>query len=73
MIRHWCIVLLVLFLSACGRKGALVRPEALVPATVTDFSVVQKGENAYLSWSLPKRLVSGGKLTDLAGFRLFCT
>lgn len=70
MMRYWGIFLMALLLSACGRKGPLVRPEALVPDRITDFSVVQKGENLHLSWSLPKRLVSGGKLTDLAGFRL---
>lgn len=70
MIRLATIVLLVVFLSACGRKGPLVRPEALVPAKVSDFVVLQKGESLQLSWSIPKKLVSGGKLTDLAGFRL---
>jgi predicted small lipoprotein YifL len=70
MNRYWGVFLLFIFLSACGRKGALVRPEALVPARVNDFQVIQRGDSLQLTWSMPKKLESGGKLTDLAGFRL---
>ncbi|MBT0664225.1 fibronectin type III domain-containing protein [Geobacter pelophilus] len=70
MIRFAAVVLMLFCLTACGRKGALIAPEALVPAKIKDFTVVQKGEELQLSWSLPKRLESGGKLTDLAGFKL---
>jgi predicted small lipoprotein YifL len=70
MIRYAGIILLLFCLTACGRKGALIAPEALVPVKTKDFTVIQKGEELQLSWSLPKRLESGGKLTDLAGFKL---
>lgn len=64
-------MLIVMLLSACGRKGPLVKPEALVPQKVRDFKVKQQGGHLQLSWSIPGSLVSGAKLTDLAGFRLF--
>ncbi|GAM08684.1 hypothetical protein OR1_00957 [Geobacter sp. OR-1] len=71
MIRYSGIILLLFCLTGCGRKGALIRPEALVPAKTKDFTVVQKGDVLQLAWSLPKRLESGGRLTGLSGFKLF--
>jgi predicted small lipoprotein YifL len=70
MNRYWGVFLLFIFLSACGRKGSLVRPEALVPARISDFQVMQRGDSLQLTWSSPKKLESGSKLSDLAGFRL---
>lgn len=59
-----------MFLSACGRKGALMPPEALVPGTVESLRVVQKGEIFEISWSQPSKEQSGRPLRNLAGFRL---
>lgn len=67
----WTVLLVSLSLSACGRKGPLVRPESLVPARASDFRAIQRGEVIQLDWSIPRRMESGGKLTDLAGFRVF--
>jgi predicted small lipoprotein YifL len=57
-------------LSACGRKGVLMPPEALVPGTVESLQVSQKGESFQVSWSSPSREQGGRPLKDLAGFRL---
>lgn len=70
MRRFLGIALLLLLVGACGRKGALMAPEGLVPARVTDLRALQRGESLQLSWSLPTRQEGGGKLTDLAGFRI---
>ncbi|MSM39245.1 MAG: fibronectin type III domain-containing protein [Geobacter sp.] len=64
------IALLLLLVAACGRKGALMAPEGLVPARVTDLQALQRGDALQLSWTLPGRQEGGGKLTDLAGFRI---
>jgi predicted small lipoprotein YifL len=37
------ITIMLLFLTACGRKGALMPPEALVPAAIQDLNVLQSG------------------------------
>lgn len=56
--------------SACGRKGALIPPEALVPAAVTTLSVQQQGGEFRIIWSAPTREQGGRPLRDLAGFQL---
>lgn len=63
-------LLLTLLMAGCGRKGPLIPPEALVPATVTNLSVQQQGEDLQLLWSAPAKEQSGRPLKDLAGFRL---
>jgi predicted small lipoprotein YifL len=60
----------VALLSGCGKKGALIPPEGLVPAAITDLSLAQKGVRFQVSWSAPSRQVSGNRLQDLAGFIL---
>lgn len=62
---------MILLLTACGKKGPLIYPEAQVPATITDLKVEQQGERFLVSWSQPAREEGGGRLYDLAGFRLF--
>jgi hypothetical protein len=60
-----------MFLAACGRKGPLLPPEALVPAPIADLRAIQQGNHFLLSWSAPTKEEGGGPLRDLAGFRLF--
>lgn len=54
----------------CGRKGALVPPEALVPATVQNLAVQQQGADFRITWAAPTKELGGRPLRDLAGFRL---
>ncbi|KAF0220924.1 MAG: fibronectin I domain-containing [Geobacteraceae bacterium] len=63
--------LLATALTACGKKGPLIYPEAQVPAPVTALKVEQKGELFLISWPQPDREERGERLKDLAGFRLF--
>jgi len=66
-----CIILILfLLLAACGRKGPLIPPEALVPAAVDTLRVEQKGWDFRVSWRAPGKEQSGRPLRDLAGFRL---
>lgn len=65
------LILALLTLSACGKKGALMPPEALVPAAVADLRVQQTGEAFRISWSAPGKEKGGRPLRDLSGFRLF--
>jgi hypothetical protein len=57
-------------LTGCGKKGALIPPEGLVPAPITGLSLAQKGVTFQVSWTAPSRQVSGNRLEDLAGFIL---
>ena len=66
------IVSLVLSsLCGCGKKGALIPPEALVPAPINNLAVAQKGNFFQVSWSAPTKEQGGARLKDLAGFLLF--
>lgn len=65
------LVLLFFLVAACGRKGPLVPPEALLPAPVSDLKVAQQGERFQLSWTLPAKRVDGDVYGKLVGFRLF--
>jgi len=57
-------------LAGCGRKGALISPDAQLPAPVNDLRAAQIGESFQISWSLPTQEERGKALKDLAGFRL---
>lgn len=70
MKRALCLILALLALSACGRKGPLMPPEALVPAAVQDLKVQQSGDAFRITWSAPGKEKGGRPLRDLAGFRL---
>jgi predicted small lipoprotein YifL len=65
------LVILVLILAGCGRKGPLMAPEALAPAPIADLRVEQKGEQFQVSWSRPAGESGGRPLRDLARFQLF--
>jgi predicted small lipoprotein YifL len=67
-----CLALLatLVLLAGCGKRGALVPPEALVPAPITDLSLAQRGTLLQVSWSAPTKEEGGAKLKDLAGFIL---
>lgn len=70
MKRTLCLLLILLTFAACGRKGALLPPEALVPAAVQDLKVQQSGDALRISWTAPAKEKGGRPLRDLAGFRL---
>jgi predicted small lipoprotein YifL len=64
------LVIIILF-AGCGKKGALISPDAQLPAPVNDLRAAQIGGSFQLSWSLPTQDERGRALKDLAGFRLF--
>ncbi|QXE90435.1 fibronectin type III domain-containing protein [Geomonas subterranea] len=57
--------------SGCGKKGALIPPEALVPAPIATLAAAQKGAEFQVSWTGPGKQEKGGKLEDLSGFLLY--
>jgi len=64
------ILLAALALTACGKKGPLIPPEALVPAAVANLQVQQQAGDFRVSWSAPTKEQGGRPLRDLAGFQL---
>ena len=61
------LLLLILILPACGKKGPLIYPDMLVPAAPADVSAQQSGKNIRLAFTLPSRDRAGQPLQDVAG------
>jgi len=61
---------MLLLLTACGKKGALLPPEALVPASVRGLNVMQTGQAFRITWKAPVKELGGRPLKDLSGFLL---
>jgi predicted small lipoprotein YifL len=70
MKRFFFCLLIPLFLSACGKKGPLIPPEALAPAPITDLRVTQTGDRFTLCLTPPSADEAGRPLKDLAAFRV---
>jgi predicted small lipoprotein YifL len=64
------IIFICLCISACGRKGALIPPEALVPGPVRNLNVMQTGQDFRITWRAPVKEEGGRPLKDLSGFQL---
>ncbi|HOP39571.1 MAG TPA: fibronectin type III domain-containing protein [Geobacteraceae bacterium] len=71
MKKVFFLLLFTLLFSACGKRGPLVAPEALVPAGINDLRVEQKGNRFLVCWSRPDKEEWGGPIESLAGFRVF--
>ncbi|HIJ81678.1 MAG TPA: hypothetical protein HPP76_08220 [Desulfuromonadales bacterium] len=54
-------------LAACGRRGALIYPDLLVPAAPSSVAVGQSGAGLRLQFTLPKQDRAGRKLMDMTG------
>jgi uncharacterized protein len=65
------VVLAVLGLAACGRRGPPAAPEARVPQTVADLAGVVRAAAIELAWTNPARRADRTRLRDLALARVF--
>lgn len=73
MIFHRSITLvafLTLMTTACGRKGALIYPDMLVPAAPVDLTAVQSGQALKIKFTLPDKDRAGHSLKMLAGVKI---
>lgn len=62
--------LLTLSLTACGKKGALIYPDMLLPAAPTATTATQVGSAVKIQFVLPANDRTGRKLVDLAGVKI---
>lgn len=60
-----------LVVVACGKKGALIYTDLLVPSAVTSINVRQSGPGVKLSFVLPDKDRAGQSLAGLAGVKVF--
>ena len=62
------VFLLILSISACGRKTAPEPPEEYAPKEVVDLVVQPTVESVNISWSAPIEKFNGDELDDLIKF-----
>jgi predicted small lipoprotein YifL len=67
MSRLALLILTLISVAACGKKGPLLYPDMLIPAAPREVFAVQSGDGIKLSFLLPGHDKAGRKLTDLAG------
>jgi hypothetical protein len=60
--------LLIMSLSACGKKGPVKPKLKSLPAAPGDVSLHQQGNNFLLSWTIPTQNQDGSKAEDLESF-----
>lgn len=70
--RHIPLLILVplLLLTACGKKGPLIYPEMLVPEPPASFSAMQSGDNIKISLAIPDKDRAGRKMRDIEGVKV---
>lgn len=61
---------MTLAITACGKKGALVYPDMLVPAAPAAFSAMQSGSGVKIQFVLPDSDRAGNRLNNLAGMKI---
>jgi hypothetical protein len=65
------VLLLLLALTACGKKGP-VRPLLVsLPAAPPDLRISQQGESFILGWDIPTQNQDGTDAEELGGFRIY--
>ncbi|MDR3580639.1 MAG: fibronectin type III domain-containing protein [Oryzomonas sp.] len=69
--RLLLISIALLSASGCGKKGALLYPDMLVPAAVSALTVSQSGTSVKIAFELPGKDLAGRPLKDLAGATIF--
>ena len=70
--RHILLLIMIsLLLTACGKKGALIYPDMLVPAPPASFRAMQTGDNIKISFGIPDKDRAGRKVKDIAGVKIF--
>jgi predicted small lipoprotein YifL len=68
--RTLLIISVSLLVSACGRKGALIYPDMLVPAAPVIIAAQQSGAAVKLHFALPDKDRAGRSLQGLSGVKI---
>jgi len=70
MSKHPLIFLIILCLSACGKYGSPVPPEALSPRGVQELNVTAELEGVRFNWKAPDLDLRGKELRSMDGYRV---
>lgn len=64
-------LVLLLLLTACGRKGSVRPLLTALPAAPQQLRIHQQGESFLVSWHLPANNQDGTDAEDIGGFRIY--
>jgi len=64
-------ILALLFVGGCGFKDKPVPPQHVVPQPVLDLQVELDEKGATLTWTYPKKTVTGGDIEEIDEFKLY--
>lgn len=65
------VMVLLILLSGCGRKTALVPPQKLVPVRINDLRYVLDERGVTLKWTYPTKMENGDKVHAIASFEIY--
>ncbi|MGE4561116.1 MAG: hypothetical protein AB7E77_13015, partial [Desulfobulbus sp.] len=65
------VTLVTLACAGCGYKDDPVPPQYVIPQAVTDLRAELDDQGATLSWSYPRKTITGGPVEEIEGFKLF--
>jgi len=65
-----CLLCVVSALTACGKKGPLIYPDMLVPASPANVSAQQSGSSIKLSFVIPSRDLGGRAIAGVSGITI---
>lgn len=63
---YFFLALVFCLLAGCGKKGPVQPPVMRIPQSVSDFSLIQRGDRFILSWTNPTAYVDGQALAGVA-------
>lgn len=70
--RMWAVAVVAVFaLAGCGYKDDPVPPQYVLPTAVSDLRVEVDDQSATLSWSYPRKTVTGDDVEEIDGFELY--
>jgi len=64
-------LLLILLLSGCGKKTALIPPQKLVPVIINDLRYILDESGVTLKWSYPTKMENGDELGVIETFQIY--